>query len=153
MHTKTKYIGGVSAVATVALGVAIAFTALAHAQDKNHESRGETHDHDHTMKMTRMTQIKTQSEAEALKPGASIAMVCSRCKIVTVHPVGDDKSHAHMLAVGNTHTCPACDGKVTVEGTGRGNGKYQEVMHVCAECGEDSMFVVATAADGHDDYK
>ena len=43
------------------------------------------------------------------------------CKIVTVHPVGNDKSHVEMMTVGNTHTCSSCSGKVTV------NGRDQEV--------------------------
>ena len=152
MQTKTKYIGGVSVVAAIALGIAIAFTGLAHAQDKNHDSHGGTHDHGHAMKMMRMTQIKTQAEAEALKPGDSIAMVCSMCKIVTVHAVGSDSSHVKMMTVGNTHTCSVCDGKVTVESTGKGKGEHQEVTHVCGKCGDDAMFVVATKADDHDKH-
>lgn len=149
METRTKLIGGVSLVATVALSMAVAFTGLAHAQENKHASHGKANDHAHAMKMTTMTQIKTQAEAEALKPGDSIAMVCSMCKIVTVHPVGNDMSHVKMMTVGNTHTCAKCGGKVTVQGTGLGEGKQQEVKHVCSKCGDDAMFVVATKADNH----
>ena len=152
MQTTTKYIGGISVVTAIALGIAITFTGLVHAQDKNHDSHGKKHDHAHAMKMTKMTHITTQAEAEALKPGDSIAMVCSMCKIVTVHPVGNDQSHVKMMTVGNTHTCSACEGKVTVEGTGKGKGKHQEVKHVCGECGDDAMFVVATKAGDHDKH-
>lgn len=152
MQTKTTFIGGFSVAAAIALGVAITFAGLAHAQDQNHDSHGKTHDHAHAMKMTKMTQIKTQAEAEALKPGDSIAMVCNMCKIVTVHPVGNDKSHVKMMTVGNTHTCSACSGKVTVEGTGKGKGKHQEVKHVCGKCGDDAMFVVATKSGLGDEH-
>lgn len=153
MQTKTTFIGGFSVAAAIALCVAIAFAGLAHAQDNKHEAHGQSHDHGHAMKMTTMTQIKTQAEAESLKPGDSIAMVCSMCKIVTVHPVGNDKSHVEMMTIGNTHTCPVCGGEVTVEGTGKGEGKHQQVKHVCGKCGDDAMFVVATKADDHAKHK
>lgn len=152
MQTKSKLIGGVSVVGAIVLGMAIAFTGLAHAQDQKHDSHGKSHDHAHVMKMTKMTHIKTQAEAEALMPGDSIAMVCSMCKIVTVHPVGNDKSHVKMLTVGQTHTCALCSGEVTVQGTGKGEGKHQEVKHVCGKCGEDAMFVVATMAGDHEKH-
>ena len=149
MQTTSKLIGGVSVVAAIALGAAIAFTGLAQAQDEKHDSHGKSHDHAHAMKMTH---VKTQAEAEALKPGDSMAMVCSMCKIVTVHPVGNDKSHVKMMTVGNTHTCSSCSGKVTVKGTGKGEGKHQEVKHVCGKCGEDAMFVVATNSAAHEKH-
>ena len=149
MQTKTKLISGASLAAVIVFGTVMAFTGLAHAQGEKHKSHGKTHDHAHAMKMMTMTQIKTQAEAEALKPGDSIAMVCSMCKIVNVHPVGNDKSHVKMMTVGNTHTCAVCGGTVTVKGTGKGEGKHQEVKHVCGKCGEDAMFVVATKTDDH----
>lgn len=152
MQTKSKLIGGAGVAAALMLGTVIAFTGLAHAQDQEHDSHGKSHDHAHAMKMTKMTHIKMQAEAEALKPGDSIAMVCSMCKIVTVHPIGNDKSHVKMMTVGNTHTCSACDGKVTVKGTGKGQDKHQEVKHVCGKCGDDAMFVVATKAGGHKEH-
>ena len=152
MQTKSKWIGGVGVVAAIMLGTVIALAGLASAQDHKHDSQGKNHNHAHAMKMTKMTHIKTQAEAEALKPGDSIAMVCSMCKIVTVHPVGNDKSHVEMMTVGNTHTCSSCSGMVTVKGTGKGEGKHQEVKHVCGKCGEDAMFVVATMAGDHEKH-
>jgi hypothetical protein len=152
MQTKTKLIGGASVAAAIVLSTVVAFTGLAHAQDQKHDSHGKTHDHAHAMKMTKMTQIKTQADAETLKPGDSIAMVCSVCKMVTVHPVGNDKSHVKMMTVGNTHTCSSCSGKVTVKGTGEGEGKHQEVKYVCGKCGDDAMFVVATKAADHEKH-
>lgn len=153
MQTNSKWIGGVGVVAAIMLGTVITLAGLASAQDHKHDSQGKNHSHAHAMKMTKMTHIKTQAEAEALKPGDSIAMVCSMCKIVTVHPVANDKSHVEMMTVGNTHTCSSCSGKVTVKGTGKGEGKHQEVKHVCGECGEDAMFVVATKAGDHEKHR
>ena len=152
MQERRKLIGGLGVVAAIMLSTAIALAGLAHAQNGKHESHGKSHDHAHAMKMARMTQIRTQAEAEALKPGDSIAMVCSMCKVVIVHPVGNDNSHVKMMTVGNTHTCSSCSGKVTVEGTGEGEGKHQEVKHVCGKCGEDAMFMVATKAGDHDKH-
>jgi hypothetical protein len=39
-----------------------------------------------------LIQIKTKAEAEALKPGDSIAMVCAKCKSGMVHNVTTTKS-------------------------------------------------------------
>ena len=152
MQTKIKLIGGVGVVAAIMLGTVITLAGLVSAQDHKHDSHGTSDDQAHAMKMTKMTHINTQAEAKALKPGDSIAMVCSMCKIVTVHPVGNDKSHVEMMTVGNTHTCSSCSGKVTVKGTGKGEGKHQEVKHVCGKCGEDAMFVVATMAGDHEKH-
>ena len=147
MQTKTKLVSATAIASVFALGVALTFTSLASADDKEHKGHGK--EHQHHAQMMKMTQIKTQAEAEALKPGDSIAMVCSMCKYVTVHPVGNDKSHIQMMTAGNTHTCSVCGGKVTVKGTGKGQGKHQEVKHVCSKCGDDAMFVVATKSANH----
>jgi hypothetical protein len=91
-----------------------------------------------------MKHIKTQAEAEALKPADSIAMVCSKCKYVMVHTVTTDKSHIKMMTIGDKHKCDDCGGNVEVVGTGKGKGKNEEVKHVCSHCGDDAMFVCAT---------
>ena len=95
-----------------------------------------------------MTHIKTQAEAEALKPGDSTAMVCSMCKYVMVNKVSNDQAHVKLRSVGQKHTCPSCDGAVEVVGTGKGKGKNEEVKHVCSKCGDDAMFVCATKPGG-----
>ena len=91
-----------------------------------------------------MKHIKTQAEAEALKPGDSIAMVCSMCKFAMVHTVSTDKSHIKLMTIGDKHKCDDCGGSVEVVGTGNGKGKNEEVKHVCSKCGDDAMFVCAT---------
>ena len=93
--------------------------------------------------MMNMHHIKTQAEAEALKPGDSISMTCTKCKDVMVQKVTTDKAHVKLMTVGEKHTC-SCDGTVEVVGTGKGEGKNQEVKHVCSKCGDDAMFVCAT---------
>ena len=93
---------------------------------------------------THLNHIKTQTEAEALKPGDSMSMTCSKCKEVMVQKVGTDKSHVKMMTVGEKLTCGACAGSVEVVATGKGEGKDAEVKHVCSKCGDDAMFCSAT---------
>ena len=93
---------------------------------------------------TSMSQIKTQAEAEALKPGDSISMACSKCKSVMVMTVTSGNEHVKMMTVGEKSMCDACGGATEVVGTGKGEGKNQEVKHVCSKCGDDAMFVCAS---------
>ena len=134
---------------TLSLGLVLglAFTAwwsmtLRAADEKPVTQQGHAgHDGNHAL---HMNHIQTQAEAEALKPGDSIAMACSMCKHVMVHPVTKDKSHVKMMTIGEKHKCSACGGTVTVVGTGKGKGKNETVKHVCSKCGDDVMFVCAT---------
>jgi hypothetical protein len=92
--------------------------------------------------MLMMKPIDTQAEAEALKPGDSIAMACSMCKSVMVHNVSTQKGHIKVMTVGEKHLCPGCNSMITVVGTGK--GKHDKVTHVCEKCGTDSVFCCAT---------
>lgn len=136
MKTSPNILGKISAsfgLALVLMAV-VWWSVAAQAADKNHHSRHPLH----------MNQIKTQAQAEALKPGDSIAMVCSMCKNVVVHEVAQDNSHVKMMTIGHRHTCADCGGNVEVVGAGQGKGKNDEVKHVCSKCGADAMFVCAT---------
>ena len=86
--------------------------------------------------------IKTRGEAEALKPGDSLAMVCTKCKSVMFHKVTKEKGHIDVLTFGEKHLCPGCSS--TIEVVGVGKGKHDEVKHVCKACGDDSVFCCAT---------
>ena len=94
--------------------------------------------------MVHMEHIMTQAQAEALKPGDSMAMTCSKCKHVMVQKVvaGSD-AHVKMMTVGEKMKCSACEGSVEVVATGKGKGKDAEVKHVCSKCGDDAMFCTA----------
>ena len=96
--------------------------------------------------MMEMQHIQTQAQAEALKPGDSMSMACSKCKDVMVQKVTADNAHVKMMTVGATMTCGGCGGTVTVVATGKGEGKNAEVKHVCSKCGDDAMFCSATKA-------
>jgi hypothetical protein len=88
-----------------------------------------------------MKQIKTPAEAEELKPGDSMVMVCSKCKSVMMHNVSTEKGHIKVMTVGEKHMCPGCQSTIEVVGTGK--GKHDEVKHVCAKCGDESVFCCA----------
>jgi hypothetical protein len=95
--------------------------------------------------MCHMNHINTQAQAEALKPGDSLAMVCSKCKhVIAVEITASSTTHIKMLTVGEKAKChEGCDGSVEVVATGKGKGKDAEVKHVCSKCGDDSMFCAA----------
>ncbi len=86
--------------------------------------------------------IKTQAEAEALKPGDQIAMVCTKCQSVVVHNVTTQKGHIKVMTIGEKHLCPGCNS--TIEVVGVMKGAHAEVKHVCKACGDDSAFCCAT---------
>jgi hypothetical protein len=93
--------------------------------------------------LVHLQHITTQAQAEALKPGDSMAMTCTKCKDVMVQKVTTDKAHVKMMTVGEKLKC-SCGGNVEVVATGKGNGKDAEVKHVCSKCGDDAMFCTAT---------
>ena len=126
--------------AALALTFALGFPGTSRAQDHTKEMHGKSHD------IMRMDLILTQAQAEALKPGDSMAMACSKCKYVIVRKVTNDKTHIKMMTVGEKMKCIACDGDVVVVATGKGKGKHAEVKHVCSNCGDDAMFCTATKA-------
>ncbi len=90
-----------------------------------------------------LNEIKTREQAEALKPGDAIAMVCAKCKSVMVHNVTTEKGHIKVMTVGEKHLCPGCNTYIKVVGGGK-QGAKDEVTHVCEKCGEDSVFCCAT---------
>ncbi len=94
--------------------------------------------------MLEMQHITTQAQAEALKPGDSMSMTCTKCKDVMVQKVTTGNAHVKMMTVGEKTTCAVCGGTVEVVATGNGEGKNAEVKHVCSKCGDDAMFCSAT---------
>lgn len=126
-----------------ALALILAFAARSVSAQASHDEKQDAKRSKH------MTHIKT----EALRPGDSLAMVCRMCKNVTVHAVAGDQEHVKLMTFGQRHTCPDCGGSVEVVGTGKGEGKHQEVKHVCSHCGDDAMFVCATKPGGGAAYQ
>lgn len=125
------------------LAIAVGWSVVAYAADEQHA------DHQDPA-VTHLDHISTQAEAEALKPGDTIAMACSKCKHIMLQRVTDDNSHVKLMTVGEKHKC-VCGGVVTV--TGKGEGKKQDVNHVCSKCGDDAMFVCATTLGSGQSHK
>ena len=140
MTKKTNLVSKISLTSGLAFAVALAvwWSVAAQAADDKHD-----HDAHQGHHMMHMNHITTQAEAKALKPGDTIAMACSKCKHVMVQHVTKDSSHVKLITIGEKHKC-VCGGTVTVVGTGKGQGKNEQVNHVCSNCGDDAMFVCAT---------
>jgi hypothetical protein len=117
----------------VALAFAVWLPGASHAAEP---MKGAEH-------LMHLQHITTQAQAEALKPGDSMAMTCTKCKDVMVQKVTTDKAHVKMMTVGEKLKC-SCGGNVEVVATGKGKGKDAEVKHVCSKCGDDAMFCTAT---------
>jgi len=92
--------------------------------------------------MLHLQGIKTKAEAEALQPGDTIAMVCTKCKTVMIHNIRTEKGHIQLMTVGDKHLCPRCSTYIKVVGVG--HGAKDEVKHECEKCGSDSVFCCAT---------
>jgi hypothetical protein len=138
MKTKQNSLNKISLRSGFAVAFAVAawFSGAARAAD---------HGADHgkgVQPLTHMNHIKTQAQAEALKPGDSMSMTCTKCKSVMVQKVTADKAHVKMMTVGEKVKC-SCGGTVEVVATGKGKGKDAEVKHVCSKCGDDAMFCSA----------
>ena len=90
--------------------------------------------------------ITTQAQVDALKPGDSIAMVCTKCKTVSTEFVTkESKGNVTIMTPGEKHLCPGCGSTVTVVGVGK--GASAQIKHVCTMCGSDSMFCCATSTN------
>jgi len=89
-----------------------------------------------------MRGINTRAQAEALKPGDSIAMVCVKCKSVAVEYVTIEKGHIKHVMPGMKHLCPGCNSYITVVGNGK--DATRKVTHTCGSCGDASAFCCAT---------
>jgi len=135
MKTKHYLVSKISLSSGLAIALVFAVWAPGAARAAEHEKGA----HD----MMQMKHITTQAQAEALKPGDSMAMTCTKCKDVMVQKVTTDKAHVKMMTVGEKLKC-SCGGTVEVVATGKGSGKNAEVKHVCSKCGDDAMFCTAT---------
>ena len=89
-----------------------------------------------------MRGINTRAQAEALRPGDSIAMVCTKCKSVAIQTVTIEKGHIKHVMPGEKHLCPGCNSYIKVVGVGKES--KNELRHVCDSCGDNSAFCCAT---------
>jgi hypothetical protein len=143
MKTKHYLLSKISFSSGLALALAFAAWSpgVALAEDDGKEAN-DTMPMKGAGNMMQMEHITTQAQAEALKPGDSMSMTCTKCKSVMVQKVTTDKAHVKMMTVGEKVKC-SCGGTVEVVATGKGEGKDAEVKHVCSKCGDDAMFCSA----------
>ena len=93
-----------------------------------------------------LNHITTQAQVDELKPGDSIAMVCSKCKSVSTEFITkESKGNVTTMTPGEKHLCPGCGSVVTVVGVGK--GASAQIKHVCEMCGSDSAFCCATSTN------
>ena len=136
---KTNMIGA-------AIAIAVALTAwlptTASAAETMKPMKGGEH-------MLMLQGINTKQQADDLKTGDSIAMVCSKCKTVWVTRVKQGVKGAELLTakgqpteIIGTHACNGCNS--TLEVVGVQKGAHLELKHTCKACGDDSAFCCAT---------
>ena len=89
-----------------------------------------------------MRGITTRAQAEALKPGDTIAMVCGKCKTVATQTVTLEKGHIRHVIPGEKHLCTGCNSYIKVVGVGKES--KNELRHTCEKCGDNSAFCCAT---------
>ena len=99
----------------VILALAMWFADAAHAQGQMPPMKGGEH-------MRMLSGIDTQAQAEELKPGDEIAMVCAKCKTVSVTLITkDNKNRVTVMTPGEKHLCPGCQGTMESLGAAKAN--------------------------------
>jgi hypothetical protein len=86
------------------------------------------------------TPVTTKKQADEIKPGETMMLVCSACRTVntteykTILPNG--RGPSHWVTVGSKHDCGHCGGTITVT-----QGKTKDEMgHSCSKCREGGTF-------------
>jgi hypothetical protein len=136
VKTLSKTIASVSIAFALAMVASLPLTATAADETKPMKPM-KAGEH-----MMMLNHINSSDQAQELKSGDSIAMVCAKCKSVVVHNVNTEKGHIKTMTVGSKHLCPGCSSTITVVGVGK--LAKSEVKHVCGKCGDDSVFCCAT---------
>jgi hypothetical protein len=92
-----------------------------------------------------LNNITTPEQAEALKPGDTIAMACPKCKTIIIETVTTEKGHINLTKPGEKHLCSGC--QTTIVTVGMGKNAHNELKHVCNTCGSDLVFCCATSTN------
>ena len=95
---------------------------------------------------SKLMNIKTVGDIEALKPGDVMVMACAKCETMIEtrieHPPKGAGAKETKVAV---HGCPGCGAKW--ETVGQGKAATEKVTHVCSHCGSTgAMCAVKKAA-------
>ncbi len=136
-----KRICNCMALSTMVLAVAavVWLPGTVQAQDGMKPMKGGEH-------LMMLNQVTNQAQVDQLKPDDTIAMVCPKCKTVSVEFITkESKGHVTKMTPGEKHLCPGCSGTMTVVGVGK--GASTQFKHVCSMCGSDSAFCCATTTN------
>lgn len=106
----------------------------------------------------RLKPVTTVAEAQAVKPGDPMVLVCGACKTVSITEFKstwpNGKGPGRWMEIGTKHSCDNCGGEITVV-----KGKTTDSMqHNCSKCGDGAAFCCAGMAadsmkDGMQDHK
>jgi predicted RNA-binding Zn-ribbon protein involved in translation (DUF1610 family) len=134
MKTKCNFgLGGVLAIAVLAAAL---FTNNAVAADVTAKGGA-----------TKLMNIKTVGDIEALKPGDTIVMTCPKCQTVLETRVDPSpKGAGRIESKAAVHGCPGCGAKW--ETVGAGKAKTDKVTHVCSHCGSEGAICAVKKATG-----
>lgn len=80
--------------------------------------------------------------ATGLRPGAKLAMACTKCKTVQVRDVDKKGTYLDWFTSGVKHACPGCRGYY--EYGERRFGFRGAYVHNCSKCGDKSMYCCST---------
>ena len=87
--------------------------------------------------------IVSRDQATGLKPGAKIAMACTKCKIVQVREVDKKGAFLDWFTPNKKDVCPGCGGHWGYMVYGKGS-RHGDWVHTCSKCGDKSMFCCST---------
>jgi hypothetical protein len=114
------------------LALAVAFTSTSVAADKGSARGGAS-------ELMKLKPIKTAEDIAAIQAGDSVVMACPKCKSIYVTVVQkENKPGTASELAAERHLCPGC--ATTIETTGHGKAKKDEVVHVCKDCGSKDAF-------------
>jgi hypothetical protein len=86
--------------------------------------------------------IASREMATGLRPGAKIAMACTKCKTVQLRDVDKKGAFLAWFTPKTRHVCPGCGGTWQYVNVAKGTrGGY---THTCSKCGDKSIFCCAT---------
>ncbi len=128
---KTKFNLLRSLLLTAAVAVAMSLGSSVNAADEHATMKGAQH----------LQYLNSPKQAEELKKGDTVAMVCSMCKNVAVTRVEKQRGR-EFLTPGTKHGCEMCGG--TIETVGQRMDNKDIVKHSCTKCGGESAFCCAT---------
>src|SRR6516225_5545254 len=87
--------------------------------------------------------ITSREQATGLKPGAKLAMACTKCKTVQVREVDKKRAFLDWFTPSVKHVCPGCGGHWGYVVYGKGS-RHGDLVHACSKCGDKSMYCCST---------